>query len=92
MTCVLYAAFVGSVVLAVAAAVPKMEDYKNISFVDEYAYLKTSRDTYFTARNFIPVPPFMIYEINESILEHDGDSKQVFIKAIKAVHRRVDLV
>jgi len=70
---------------AVATAVPKIKDYKNISSVDEYSHLKTSKDTYFIARNFIPIPPFMIYEINESILEHDGDSKQVFIKAIKAV-------
>ena len=54
-------------VSTVATPVPSIEDYLQVTSMEDYRNLKVSKDIYFTARNFIPVPPFMLNELNESI-------------------------
>ena len=69
----------------VAAQVPKIEDYLKIQSTDEFKDLKVSNDTHYTARNFIPVPPFMLNKLNQAVMDYDGDSRAVFIAAIKVI-------
>ena len=69
----------------VAAPIPLMEDLMKITTLDEYRSLKQSQDKYFTARNFIPIPPFMLNTINLSMLESDGDIKHVLIVSIQII-------
>ena len=70
---------------AVASPVPKLEDYMMTESEEDCNNLKSSKDTYYTARNFIPVPPFLLNEISNSISEYDGDSKKVLARAIQVI-------
>ena len=44
----------------------------------------STRNTY-SARNFIPIPPFMLLKLHEVILAHDRDSIQVLLAATKVI-------
>ena len=52
---------------AVAAPVPTMDDLMKIKTMEDYRNLKPSPNNYFTARNFVPIPPFMLNTIYQSI-------------------------
>ena len=70
---------------AVATPVPNLEEYMKMESNEEYKHLKASKDSYYTARNFIPVPPFLLNEISDAISEYDGDSKQVLARTIQVI-------
>ena len=73
-------------VSTIASPVPLIEDYMKIKSTDDLKNLKTSENgLYYTARNFIPVPLFMLHELNIAVLEYDGDSKEVLVAAIKVI-------
>ena len=66
-------------------SVPSADKIMTIESVNDYRNLKTSTKMKFPARNFIVIPPFMIYKLNEAILQHDGDSTQVLLAAVKVI-------
>ena len=70
---------------AVATLVPNLEEYMKINSNEDYKHLKSSKDSYYTARNFIPVPPFLLNKISNAIAEYDGDSKQVLTRTIQVI-------
>ena len=70
----------------IASLVPLIEDYMKIKSKNNLKNLKASvNGLYYTARYLIPVPPFMLHELNVAVLESDGDSKEVFVAAIKVI-------
>ena len=74
-------------VSTIASPVPLIEDYTKIKLTNNLKYLKVPENScsHYTARNFIPVPPFMLHELNQAIFEYDGDSKEVLVAAIKVI-------
>ena len=70
-------------VSTIAAQVPSMEEYSRMKSIEDYRASRTPREKYFTARNFIPVPPFMLNDLNEVLIKYEGDSTQALIKAIE---------
>ena len=74
-------------VSTIASPVPSIEDYMKIKSTNNLKYLKFSENncSHYTARNFIPVPPFMLHELNQAVLKYDGDSKEVLVAAIKVI-------
>ena len=72
-------------ILSVANAVPDLDEYMRITSVNKHSTLKVYIGNYFTPRNFIPVPPFMLNELNKTILETDGNSVEALMTAISVI-------
>ena len=72
-------------ILAIATNVPTMEGYLNVEDLEDTRKLRNSKDTCYTARNFVPVPPFMLYKLNQPILDYDRDSQQTLFMAINTI-------
>ena len=73
-------------IFAIASPVlSSIEENNNIKSIDEYKNLKVTKDTYFTARNFLIVSPFMLDDLNQAVLNHVRDSKGVLEVAIKVI-------
>ena len=70
---------------AVATPVPSIEDYMKVETIDECKNLKIEINSYYSARNFIPIPPFMLFDLNQAISEHEGDSYEILLAAIKVI-------
>ena len=70
---------------AIVAQVPSREEYRRIKSFEDYRTSRPSRDKHFTARNFIPVQPFMLSELNTVLTKYKGDTMQVLIKAIELI-------
>ena len=70
---------------AIATNVPTIEDYLNVENLEDIRKLRNCKDTCYTARNFVPVPPFMLYKLNQAILDYDGDSQQTLLMAINTI-------
>ena len=68
-----------------AAPVPTMEDFMCLNLMDNYRSLKPSLTEYYTARNFIPVPPFMPNALNQLMVDYNGNSKRILITAIQII-------
>ena len=66
-------------------SVPLINDLMEVKLEDEYQNLKTTSRSKYSARNFIAIPPFMLFKINEAILQYDGDSTQVLIAVISVI-------
>ena len=67
------------------APVPTMTHLLAVSSVDEVNSLVTSATVQFRPRNFIPVPPFLVKEIDEAISKSNGDAKRVLIKCVEII-------
>ena len=65
--------------------VPSIEEYMKITSTEELKDLRVTKDVSYKARNFIPVPPFMLHDLNQAILDYDGDSKEVLLVAIQVI-------
>ena len=70
---------------AIATNIPTMEDYLKVESIEDIRKLRNSKDTCYTARNFVPVPPFMLYKMNQVILDHDRDIYQTLLLAINII-------
>ena len=53
--------------------------------MEDYVNLKPSLNNYFTARNFVPIPPFMLNTINQSMMDSDGDNKKILTDVIQII-------
>ena len=65
--------------------VPLVEDYLKTTNEEDYRNLKTSTNLKFASRNFIPIPPFLLQVVNDTIIKADGDSKEVLLAVIKSI-------
>ena len=65
--------------------VPLVEDYLKITNNNEYRNLKTSTNLKFASRNFIPIPPFLLQVVSNTIIKTDGDSMEVLLAVIKGI-------
>ena len=70
---------------AVATPVPSIQDYMKVSTLADLRKIRPAKDSCYTARNIIPVPPFMLVKVNEAMLDFDGDSLEVLYAAIKVI-------
>ena len=67
---------------AVPTNVPRIEDYLKVESIEDIRRLKSSKEVCYTARNVVPVPLFMLFKMNETILDYDGESDQALLLAI----------
>ena len=65
--------------------VPTVEDLMAIRSPNEIDRLQVSPALSYTARNIIPIPPFMINRLSLTIQATQGDSKAVLIEAINSM-------
>ena len=65
--------------------VPSIKEYMKVISIEDLKDLKVTKDNTYKARNFIPVPPFMLHDLNQAILDYDGDSKEVLFAAIQVI-------
>jgi hypothetical protein len=68
-----------------AYAVAKREDIMNCTSIDDIANLAVSQSQYIRARNFIPVPPFLVRTLNDSIAINKANTDQVFLDVITEI-------
>lgn len=69
---------------ATAQGIPTTMQLLSVTSVQEVSNLTIGQTTSFKPRNFIPVPPFLIEPINNSISNSEGDSK-VLIEVVRAI-------
>ena len=70
---------------SVAAPVPSIEDFMKMNSLEDYRSLKPSQTNYYTARNFIPIPPFLSHTVNKAIIESNRDSKHLLMATIQTI-------
>ena len=66
-------------------SMPTIEAYLGIESSKDYWKLKAVNSNKFSVRNIIPLPPFLLQEINEKIIESKGDSTEVLLAVIQKV-------
>ena len=74
-----------NIVSDTAIDVPTTTNLYNASSLDQIDALTTSDRVTYRPRNFVPVPPFMLKTVNQSIEESNGDAKVVLLKSIEAI-------
>ena len=68
-----------------AYAVAKREDIMNCSSIEDITNLVASQSQNIRARNFIPVPPFLVRTLNDSIAINKANTNQVFLDVITEI-------
>ena len=68
-----------------AVGVPLVEDYLKTTNENEYKSLRVSSNLKFASRNFVPIPPFLLQVVNDTIIKTDGDSKEVLLAVIERI-------
>ena len=66
-------------------SVPEIEDLLNAKTIEDINNLQLSTTKRFSARNVIPIPPFMLDKLDETIRKHRGLCKLVLLTAIKSI-------
>ena len=65
-------------------SVPTLTNLFTVSNKEELRDVQKG-STCYMPRNFIPVPPFLLNTINDSILNSNGELSKVFLKSIKKI-------
>jgi len=65
--------------------VAKREDIMNCVSVQDVERLAASDTQSLRARNFVPVPPFLVQTLNESIVANKAKTSQIFLDVIMAI-------
>ena len=68
-----------------AIQIPTMANLFEVSSIDEINALTVGTRSSFRPRNFIPIPPFLLDSMHETIAESNGDSKVVLLKAVEKI-------
>lgn len=68
-----------------ATQVPCITNVLNCASIENIDNLTNSSLITFKPRNLVPVPPFLVKVIHESISRHENDAKQTLLKVIEAV-------
>ena len=66
--------------------VPSVDDYLKTTNENDYRNLKASTNDKFASRNFIPIPPFLLQVVSDTLVRTDGDSKEVLLAVIKCIN------
>ena len=53
--------------------------------LEDYRSLRSLQTNYYTARNFIPIPSFLLHTVNKAIMESDGDIKHLLMATIQTI-------
>ena len=65
--------------------VPAIASILAVKTSEEVDNLNVSATVKFRARNFIPIPPFLLESIHETIATANGDSKKVLIQVVQKI-------
>ena len=66
-------------------SIPETDSFLQVQDLNQLDQLIASNDKKYTARNVIPVPPFMLSKISDIIQEFSGDSKRILLGVIQCV-------
>ena len=67
------------------ASVPDIEDILKANTIEDINNLKNSPNDKFSARNVIPIPPFMLERLDQVIQKNKGQCKLALLAAIERV-------
>ena len=67
--------------------VPTMEDYMKVDKIEHIQKVRTTKEESYTVTNFIPVSPFILFKVNQVMLEYNRDSHQILFKATMTIKR-----
>ena len=70
-----------------ATPVPTITNLAGITKEEDIGDLAVGARTTFRARNFIPIVPFLLNDINEAILKHQGKAKQVLLAVVQSIKK-----
>ena len=68
-----------------AIPTPTPTTLNNVTSLANIEALELSATISYLPRNFIPIPPFLLGTVQESIATHNGDAKQVMLSSAKAI-------
>jgi hypothetical protein len=68
-----------------AVAIPSTTSILNINNIDQIQELTVSATVTYKARNFIPVPPFLLETIFKNISKSSGQAAQVLLEVVKEI-------
>ena len=66
-----------------AQPVPTINNILSVTTIESVDALTTSATVTYKARNFVPVPPFLIPTIHNTIVDTHGDARQVLVDCVK---------
>ena len=67
------------------ASVPDIEDILKVNTIEDINNLQNSPNEKFSARNVIPIPPFMLEKLDQVIQKNKGQCKLALLAAIESV-------
>ena len=70
---------------AIGVSVPTPTHLLSVSNIADVEALNIGQTTSYKPRNFIPIPPFLLETISNSISKSEGDSKQVLVDVVKEI-------
>ena len=65
--------------------VPEVDDIMRVTSISKIDHLQISISMKFTARNILPIPPFMVNRLSMTIQETLRDNKAVLLEAINLI-------
>jgi hypothetical protein len=68
-----------------AVGTPTTTNLNGITTVETVNNLQLSATITYKPRNFIPIPPFLLKVVHETIAEHNGDATYVLLNSAKAI-------
>jgi len=70
---------------AQAYKVAKLEDILNCVSIEDIKNLKDNKSESYRARNFIPIPPFLMHPIHSAISVYQGNAERILLDVISSV-------
>ena len=70
---------------ALAESIPTASHLLNVTSIDEVDSLAIGQTTSYKPRNFVPVPPFLLTTLDDTISKSNGNTKEVLIKSAQAI-------
>ena len=68
-----------------ATPIPKTTDLLGVTTEADITNLQAGSTTTYRARNFIPIVPFLLDDINSAIVQHNGNAKEVYLAVVRAI-------
>ncbi len=69
----------------VADRVPTPTSFFAVTSIEDIDNLVLGATTSFKPRNFVPIPPFLLKEVNKTIMKHQGSVKEVLFTVINRI-------
>ena len=68
-----------------AVATPTPTNLNGVISIENVEALALSASIVYKPRNFIPIPPFLLRTVQNTISEHNGNAKQVLLHSVQAI-------